>query len=62
MLHPYLQHKEAGLIIVCAAEEFLDILNAYPPQKKVHEEIDAWGDTNNTNSRCTNLYKERSLC
>ena len=42
-------HKDANLIIVCAAEEFLDILNAYPPQKKVHEEIDAWGDTNNTN-------------
>ena len=43
------KHKEASLIIVCAAEEFLDILNAYPPQQKVHEEIDAWGDTNNTN-------------
>ena len=39
-------HKEANLIIVCAAEEFLDILNAYPPQKKVHRVVDAWGEAN----------------
>ena len=39
-------HKEAGLIIVCAAEEFLDILNAYPPQKKVHRVVDDWSEAN----------------
>ena len=42
-------HKDASIIIICAAEEFLDILNAYPPQKKLHEDVDAWRDTNHTN-------------
>ena len=43
------KHPDASLIVVCAAEEFLDILNAYPPQDKVLgqrvREVDAWGDS-----------------
>ena len=42
-------HTDASLIVVCAAEEFLEILTAYPPHKKLIEDVDAWGDTNEAN-------------
>ena len=42
-------HTDAHLMVVCAAEEFLEILNAYPPQKKLIKDVDAWGDTNEAN-------------
>ena len=39
-------HTDANLIVVCAAEEFLEILNAYTSKKSIHIDVDAWGDTN----------------
>ena len=45
-LSALITHTDASIMVVCAAEEFLEVLNAYIPDDKSHEYVDAWDDTN----------------
>ena len=50
-LSTLITHTEASIMVVCAAEEFLEILSAYMPQDKPYNGIDTWGDTNGNGER-----------